>query len=162
CPPFSGASPYEALKKVLEDDPPRPLSIRRGVDRDLETICLKCLRKLPEQRYASAAALADDLERWLRHEPIEARPSRPWEKLRKYVRRHPAAAALVAVSTLGMLAVVTVLSLSVLWITKSFHAEQDTAYIQRINRAQSEWQAGNITRAEQLLAECPPELRSWE
>src|SRR5262249_600239 len=82
-PPFTGASAYEAVKKVLDDDPPRPSSIRRGVDRDLETICLKCLRKLPEQRYSSAAALADDLERWLRHEPIEARPSGPWAKLRK-------------------------------------------------------------------------------
>jgi WD40 repeat protein/tetratricopeptide (TPR) repeat protein len=81
---------------VLDREPDRPSAVRRGVDRDLETICLKCLEKDPARRYDSAAALADDLERWLRGEPIVARPCRGWERGLKWARRRPAVAALAA------------------------------------------------------------------
>ena len=70
--------------------------------RDLDTICLKCLEKDPERRYPSAAALANDVERWLRHEPIRARPVSTAERVRKWVRRKPAWAALIL--TLAILA----------------------------------------------------------
>lgn len=72
------------------------------MERDLETICLKCLEKEPQRRYGSAEALAQDLERWLADEPIQARPSTPLEKSVKWVRRRPAVAALLAVSALGL------------------------------------------------------------
>jgi WD40 repeat protein/tRNA A-37 threonylcarbamoyl transferase component Bud32 len=97
-PPFQGDSPLDTLKQVLEREPTRPSSINRKIDRDLETICLKCLEKEPQRRYGSAEALADDLVRWLRNEPILARPSNPWERGVKWTKRHPAAAALVVVS----------------------------------------------------------------
>ncbi len=76
---------------------------------DLDTICLKCLAKEPARRYATAEALAEDLERWLRHEPIRARPSSVWERGLKWAKRHPARAGLVAVALLAPAVIVTVL-----------------------------------------------------
>jgi serine/threonine-protein kinase len=98
-PPFHADSPLETLAQVLENEPEPPRSRNTQIDRDLETVCLTCLRKQPERRYASAEALADDLQRWLDHEPIRARPATRWERAVKWVRRRPAIAALAAVST---------------------------------------------------------------
>src|SRR5262249_5488009 len=69
--------------------------------RDIQTICLKCLQKEPHQRYASASGLADDLRRFLRNEPIHARPTPLWERGLKWVRRRPALAAVTAAAILG-------------------------------------------------------------
>src|SRR5262249_22802009 len=74
--------------------PPRQL--QRNLDRDLETICLRCLEKEPRRRYPSAEALADDLERWRRGEPIHARPINSLERTLKWARRRPAIAGLLA------------------------------------------------------------------
>jgi WD40 repeat protein len=101
-PPFQAATPLETVLQVVADEPVSPRSIRPNIDRDLETISLKCLNKDPERRYESAAALADDLERWLRGEPILARPVGAAERLVKWVRRRPAIAALAAVSVLAL------------------------------------------------------------
>ena len=75
-PPFKAATPWETVIQVLHDDPVPPTHLQRQTPKDLETICLKSLRKEPGQRYISAAALADDLRRWLAGEPIL---SRPWD-----------------------------------------------------------------------------------
>ena len=72
-PPFAGGTTYETIKLLLETEPRPPRLWNSKVDRDLSTICLKCLEKDPQRRYSSALALAEDLERWLKHEPIQAR-----------------------------------------------------------------------------------------
>jgi serine/threonine protein kinase/WD40 repeat protein/Flp pilus assembly protein TadD len=105
-PPFVAATPFDTLLQVLEREPPRPRSIVPAIDRDLETICLKCLEKEPTRRYGSAEALADDLDRWLRGDLIKARPSRPWERAVRWLKRRPAIAALAAVSVLTLVALV--------------------------------------------------------
>ncbi len=94
-PPFSEASHLETLRCVLGKEPARPKCVDPKVDRDLETICLKCLEKDPQRRYSSADALADDLERWLRQEPIHARPAGAAEQVLKWARRKPALASLM-------------------------------------------------------------------
>jgi WD40 repeat protein len=102
-PPFRGAYPA-ILRRISEDEPARPRAIDRRIDPDLETICLKCLEKAPSRRYATAGALADDLDHWLGGEPIAARPVSSWERGRKWVRRKPAIAALSAAVLLLALA----------------------------------------------------------
>jgi eukaryotic-like serine/threonine-protein kinase len=72
-PPFAGGTTYETIKLVLDTEPRQPRLLNPKIDRDLSTICLKCLEKDPKHRYTSALALAEDLERWLKHEPIQAR-----------------------------------------------------------------------------------------
>jgi WD40 repeat protein/tetratricopeptide (TPR) repeat protein/tRNA A-37 threonylcarbamoyl transferase component Bud32 len=101
-PPFVAATPLDIVLRVLDSEPAKPRSLNGHIDRDLETICLKCLTKEPENRYSSAEALADDLERWLGGEAILARPASIWERTRKWARRRPAAAALIAVSVLAV------------------------------------------------------------
>src|SRR5947207_407285 len=91
-PPFAGGTTYETIKLVLETEPRQPRQLNPKIDRDLSTICLKSLEKDPQRRYPSALALAEDLERWLKHEPIRARHSGIFARGRKWVQRHPARA----------------------------------------------------------------------
>ena len=94
-PPFRGETPMETLRQLTNDDPVRPSRLAPRLPRDLETICLKCLEKDPARRYVSAAALADELSRYLRGEPIEARSIGRAARAIKWARRRPAAAALL-------------------------------------------------------------------
>jgi tetratricopeptide (TPR) repeat protein len=97
-PPFSAGSVVATLEQVRLSDPLPPGRMRRGVPRDLETICLKCLQKQPENRYPTAAALADDLGRFREGRPLAARPVGWGERTLKWARRRPSAAALLAVT----------------------------------------------------------------
>jgi serine/threonine-protein kinase len=108
CPPFAGGTTYETVRLVLETDPRQPRLLNRKVDRDLSTICLKCLQKDPQRRYSSALALAEDVERWLRREPILARRTGLFIRGRKWLQRNPAAAVSL-VSLAGLLAAVGVI-----------------------------------------------------
>jgi hypothetical protein len=87
-PPFRAATPLDTLLLVLEQEPTPPRTLNPAIDRDLETICLKCLAKDPAQRYASADALATDLEHWLAQEPISARPPGLVFLLRLWLRQN--------------------------------------------------------------------------
>jgi WD40 repeat protein len=137
-PPFDAKTPLDTLLRVRDEEPERPRSRNPAVALDVETICLKCLAKRPEQRYGSALALAEDLERWLHGEPIQARPSSRWERTAKWARRRPAAAALLAVSLLA------VASIAILQVV----------YSARLHRA-----LGDVTAAQENLAELEQDAR---
>src|SRR6059058_985567 len=102
-PPFAGGTTYETIKLLLDTEPRQPRLLNPKIDRDLSTICLKCLQKDPKRRYSSALALAEDLERWLKHEPIQARHTGVFARGGKWVRRNPTSALLVA-SLVGLAA----------------------------------------------------------
>ena len=95
-PPFAGGATYETIKLLLDTEPRQPRLLNPKVDRDLSTICLKCLEKDPKRRYSSALALAEDLERWLNHEPIMARRVGSLVRGGKWVRRNPDTAVMIA------------------------------------------------------------------
>jgi TolB-like protein/Tfp pilus assembly protein PilF len=95
-PPFAGGTTYETIKLLLDTEPRQPRLLNPKIDRDLSTICLKCLEKDPKRRYSSALALAEDLERWLKHEPIQARHAGVFTRGEKWMRRNPASALLAA------------------------------------------------------------------
>ena len=97
-PPFAGGTTYETIKLLLETEPRQPRLLNPKIDRDLSTICLKCLDKDPKRRYPSAIALAQDLERWRNHEPIQAHRTGISTHARKWVRRNRSIAALIALS----------------------------------------------------------------
>jgi serine/threonine protein kinase/Flp pilus assembly protein TadD len=94
-PPFAGGTTYDTIRLLLETEPRQPRLWNAKIDRDLATICLKCLEKDPQRRYPSALALSEDLDRWLKHEPIRARPTRMLGRGRKWVRRKPTLALLI-------------------------------------------------------------------
>src|SRR5438309_3693931 len=94
-PPFAGGATYETIRLLLNTEPRQPRLLNPKIDRDLSNICLICLEKIPVHRYPSALALAEDLERWLKHEPIRARRTGIFIRGRKWVRRNPTSALLV-------------------------------------------------------------------
>jgi WD40 repeat protein len=143
--PFTGEAPLEALRQVREAEPPPPSSITPGLSRDLETMCLKCLEKDPAKRYGSAEALAEDVERWLRGEPIQARPVGQAERLWRWCRRNPALAAAGALAAAALVAV-TALSFA-------FAAHQsDVAEKLRGEKAQTEGALRESKRMSAVLA----------
>jgi serine/threonine protein kinase/predicted Zn-dependent protease len=101
-PPFSSQDPYELFRKIVEKDPPSPRRLDPTIDRDLEMIVLQCLEKDPERRYASAGEFAEDLERWLDREPVQARRSSVLYRSRKRVARNPVTSLAVASGLLAL------------------------------------------------------------
>jgi C4-dicarboxylate-specific signal transduction histidine kinase len=101
-PPFKAATAMETVLQVLHNEPVPPSQLQPGLPRDLETVCLKCLRKDPAGRYPSALELADDLRRWLDGEPIRARPVSPAARLWRWCRRNPVVAGLLVLVGLSL------------------------------------------------------------
>ncbi len=166
--PFSGSSAMEILQHVLKDEPRRPRDRYPQVDRDLETICLKCLAREPRDRYPSARELADDLSRWLDGRPIVARPASRAERAVKWVRRRKLLAALFAAATIGSMLGVAGLAWG--WTTAlaardEARAGEDAArrfaYAAGINLAERDWRDANVTQVLRDLDETrPPEGKS--
>jgi TolB-like protein/Tfp pilus assembly protein PilF len=95
-PPFAGGTSYQTIRLLLDTEPRQPRLRNPKIGRELSTICLKCLEKDPLRRYSSGLALAEDLEHWLKHEPIRAHRTGIFTRGRKWVQRKPAIAALIA------------------------------------------------------------------
>lgn len=102
-PPVQGSTTVEVVRRVAEDQPQSPSAVCPSVNRDLETICLKCLSKDPRERYDSARSVAEELTRWLEGRPIQARPASIGERLTKWARRKPSLAGLAGVTILSVL-----------------------------------------------------------
>ena len=189
-PPFQASGVMDTLLQVMEREPVPPRQLNPTVPRDVETIALRCLEKDPQRRYPSAAALAEDLGRWLGGQPILARPASPIEKGWKWARRRPALAASLAASVL-LLAVaalggtwfslkVRAINLALVGSNRDLQTANAEARTQRdsareslydadIDRARRAFEDGKIARTRELLAEhAPPkvargeDLRSFE
>ena len=160
-PPFQAATPIDTVLQVLSDEPVPPRRLNRSIPRDLETIALKCLKKNPTRRYKSAQELADDLARWLRGEPITARPIWLRERVLKWVRRRPALAATLVLAILAAFALLATVLQSNVASNERFLAES-RRYDSQINQANLEWEASDIVRTEFMLEECDARMRGWE
>lgn len=138
-PPFQAANPLDTLLQVLSCEPASPRQLNAAVPRDLETICLKCLNKEPRKRYATAQDLVADLDRYINDQPIVARPAGAGERLWKWVRRRPAAAALLLVSGIASIGLVLLLAALL------HNAEQRAQMVQDLTAADRQLQ---MARAE--------------
>jgi eukaryotic-like serine/threonine-protein kinase len=145
-PPFHSPTPAQTLRQVVEEPPRCPTTIDMRVNRDLETVALKCLEKDPGRRYPSALALAEDLERFLRGEPITARPATSRERLWRWCRRKPALAGALG----GLLLVIVLGFIGVVWEWR--HAQGHAVAERRAREiAQRNLQQLQLARAEDYL-----------
>jgi WD40 repeat protein len=190
--PFRAESMLETLRLVREQEPEHPRAINPKLDRDLETIALKCLEKSPALRYHSALALAEDLERWLAEVPIRARPATLSRRALKWARRRPTVAALLAASVLA--AVMAALAIRGFVSTARLRADaahtgqalrtasetrqklesalaqskkrksemEEDQYFQQILAADEALAHNDPAQASRLLEACPARLRNWE
>lgn len=161
-PPFTGASALEVLRRVVDDEPApiRPKS--PGVDADLEAVCLRCLEKEPARRYETAGALADDLERWQRGEPVQARPSTLPLRTLRWVRRRPLVSALIATVALAVLGGIA----ATVRQTRVALAEREVAlglsYRAALEFAENSIETGNLSAARERLLQQPDRFRGLE
>lgn len=172
--PFRGADALDTLTFIREAEPVVPSRLQANLPRDLDTICLRALQKDPARRYPSAAALADDLEAWMEHRPIAARPVSVAERAVKWIRRRPAIAALL--SAVVTLAVLGVAGIAWQWQRAEARADAERValetsetnlYFGRIHVAQREYEAGKRDDAIRILRSCipregRPDRRGWE
>jgi WD40 repeat protein len=179
--PFDAESTPETLRRIAEQEPSPPSGVSRAVDKDLETICLRCLEKNPARRLGSAGVLADELERWLRGEPIRSRAVTNAERLVKWIRRHPKIAALAGVALLFFL--IAAIGIPLKWREAVAHAKaariardqaqlreresREEAYFATVSNALEARVSHDFGRARRLLAGLvphhgEPDLRGFE
>ncbi|MBI3417029.1 MAG: hypothetical protein HY043_17190 [Verrucomicrobia bacterium] len=161
-PPFQGETLEATLHAALHVEPIAPRLLNASVPRDLETICLKCLEKEPAKRYASAQELADELGRFLKDEPIHARPITRTERAWRWCRRKPAVAALSAATTFGVIAIAIISTVAAVRLGISRRATERENYAASIALADRHIRDGETDRAIELLLKCPTGLRHWE
>jgi WD40 repeat protein/serine/threonine protein kinase len=155
------------IHKKLYEDPPSPRRLVPSLPKDLETICLKCLEREPAKRYASAADLADELDRFAQGIPIKARPVSRGEKAWRWCRRKPAIASLLIGFLLSM--TVGLAGVSFFWMQASNSAEQTrrSLYRTQMNLASKLWASGDVAGLQRTLANYKPgaaaaDLRDFE
>lgn len=161
--PVVADSLASTLLAVLHEDPVSPRLLNRSIPRDLETIALKCLQKNPQRRYASAEALAADLDRYLQGKPIQARPTGPLEKAWLWCRRKPATAS--AIALLAVIAVGAIFTAN--HLSGLNRATRWDAYVGEMNRAHQEWNDQHYAEAffhlqRQVPRGTKPDLRGFE
>jgi WD40 repeat protein len=175
-PPFRAASALETMKQVVEREPASPRSLNPAVDRDLETICQKCLSKDPRQRYGSAQELADDLGRFLEGRPIQARPLGPLGKAARWCQRSPALAAAALCAAASVLAALALMTWAYFRVSAALdeeasqrqaavqleNAERWERYLANMALASSALQTGNISAARRSIEAAPAAHLGWE
>jgi serine/threonine protein kinase/predicted Zn-dependent protease len=155
-PPFKAATLFDTLLQVRCQEPVPPSRFQPGVPRDLETICLKCLEKDKNKRYPTSEALADDLQRFLKAEPIRARPTPIWERLGKWARRKPVVAALIGVTLVAAVALVSSIALYA-----RYQSQQAGIYKQDLRRLQEKEELRNRSRQNLLRAQQHETAGNW-
>lgn len=135
-PPFAASTPIETIRQVLEQEPVSPRLLNRGIPKDLETICLKCLEKSPALRYQTSRELADELDRFSQGIPIQARPISFMARTWRWCRRNPVAAELIVAAAMLLI----FMTLESLWIAKQ-REKLLIEEVQRHNRSAARWVA---------------------
>jgi WD40 repeat protein/serine/threonine protein kinase len=161
-PAFEAPDRQRLIHQITQGEPQPIRRLMPGLPRDLETIVHTAIARDPADRYASAELLADDLRRWLRHEPIRARPISLHERLVKWTRRNPTLAALTAACVLATITTLAALATGYARVASMLQREQRISYFQRIALAERAWSSNDVGRAEALLDETPEAFRSWE
>jgi WD40 repeat protein/tRNA A-37 threonylcarbamoyl transferase component Bud32 len=146
-PPFGGDSEMEVLRRIETAEPTPLRRLNRAAPRDLETICFKCLEKVPAQRYPSAAALADDLDRFLKGLPIQARPATKGQRLAKWCRRNPQVASFLGVALAALIGFLVFLLHTNATISGALVAEQESR-----RRLDSQLYTGAVRQASEAMA----------
>jgi serine/threonine protein kinase len=138
-PPFKGETLLDTVLQVLHSEPVPVTELQPNVPRDLETICLKCLRKEPQHRYPSASELADDIERFLHGKPITARPRGTVEKVWRWTREHPASSGLLAAGVLTPIVALAILSLLSARLVRSSALESAAQQAELLEQANNQY-----------------------
>ena len=161
-PPFRGESPAAVLRAAAADSPVAPRRIKPNVPRDLETIVLKAIEREPKARYLTAAALGEDLRRFVTDEPILARPPRLSERLVKWARRQPRLAALA--TSLVVVIILALAGLTALWLRaeQSGIESRRALYRADIMAAATALELNHTETARRLLESTPTEYCNWE
>ncbi len=165
-PAYNGSNREEVLRQIAFEEPRPPRRLNHAVPAELETIVLKAMAKDPEERYATAQKLTDDLRRFLEDKPIKARRPSLRQRAVKWSRRHKAVVRAAMVVWVLAVAALTAVAL-VVWRTNQELGQKNqelrhTAYYQSIALADRELSVNNLSRAEELLDLCPADLRGWE
>ena len=182
-PPSARLSTLQALAKVAASRRIEPAKLPRLVRGELDWIAMKCLEKDRTRRYETASDLAADVQHYLDDEPVRACPPTKLYRTCKFARRHKAAVAVASATCLAPLLGMAILAASnaaigqehertitalaaetqaKVGLSESLRRERLDLYYQRIARAEREWSINNLTRAQELLEECPADLRGWE
>lgn len=161
-PAFAAADRQLLIHQITQEEPEPLRRLVPGLSRDLATIAQTSIAREPEDRYATAGRLAEDLGRWLRHEPIRARPSAPHERLAKWARRNPTVATLAASAALAAIAALLILAVGQIRLSRTLRDSQRLTYFQRVALAERAWSGNDVGRAEAMLDEAGTEFRSWE